>query len=103
MALATRWPWLSAIALAFLLVSLARPQLLAPLNRAWTQLAMLLYYVTNPIILGLIFFLIVTPLGLLMRWAGQDNLHPRPDRTAKSYWIRRDPPGPPPETMKNQF
>ena len=51
----------------------------------------------------MIFFVFVTPLGLVMRLAGKDFLHRQIDPKAKSYWIRREPPGPPPDSMKNQF
>lgn len=99
----TAWRWLAAIALLFLALAFIRPRLLSPLNRAWTRLGMILYHVTNPIILGMIFFLFVTPLGLVMRLAGKDFLRRQIDPKAKSYWIRREPPGPPPDSMKNQF
>jgi hypothetical protein len=57
----------------------------------------------NPVVTGLIFLLIVTPAGLLLRLLGKDPLRIRRDLKADSYWIRRDPPGPEPATMINQF
>ncbi len=95
--------WGLGIAAAFALVALARPGLLAPLNRLWTRFGLLLHKVVSPLIMGMLFYLTVTPIGLLMRAMGKDPLRLRPDPDAASYWIERDPPGPPPETMKNQF
>lgn len=95
--------WSLAISLAFLAVALLRPVLLAPLNRLWTRFGLLLHHVVNPIIMGLLFYLVVTPTGLVMRALGKDLLRLRFDRQAKSYWIERQPPGPAPESMKDQF
>jgi len=96
-----RWPLpLSAI---FLLAALAAPNLLGPLNRAWTALGALLHTVVNPIILGVLFYLVFTPLGWVLRRMGKDFLRLRPAPEASTYWIPRLPPGPPPETMSRQF
>ncbi len=97
-----RW-WALALAGLFLLAALVRPALLAPLNRIWLRFGLLLHRVVNPIVMGFLFFLVVTPTGLLMRMTGKDPLRLRPDPEAKTYWIEREPPGPAPETMKNQF
>lgn len=94
--------WLAASAL-FLAVTLAAPNLLAPLNRIWFRFGLLLNAIVSPIVLGLLFFLIITPMGWLMRLFGARPLHLTFDRTADSYWIRREPPGPPPSSLKNQF
>jgi hypothetical protein len=95
--------WSLAIALVFLAAAVLRPALLAPLNRLWTRFGLLLHRFVNPIIMGLLFYLVVTPTGLVMRMLGKDLLRLRFDRQAKSYWIDRRPPGPAPETMKDQF
>jgi predicted membrane metal-binding protein len=97
-----RW-WSVGVAVAFLVLALAAPKTLAPLNRLWTKFGLLLHRITNPIIMGLVFFLAVTPTALIMRLLGKDPLHRRIDRDAKSYWIERKPPGPEPDTMHNQF
>ena len=81
--------------------SVGRTTALAPLNRWWTKV--LLYRVVNPIALGLLFYVAVMPVGLLMRVPGKDPLQLRRDPDAASYWIDRTPPGPAPESMKNQF
>jgi hypothetical protein len=49
------------------------------------------------------FFLVFTPFALILRMAGKDLLRLRRDPAAASYWIERDPPGPPPESMVEQF
>jgi hypothetical protein len=95
--------WALALAAAFLIVALTRPGLLAPLNRLWTKFGLLLHKVVNPLVMGLLFFATVTPIGLLMRLFGKDPLRLKIDRQAESYWIDRVPPGPSPESIKNQF
>lgn len=95
--------WALAVAAAFLVVALVKPSLLRPLNRVWTKLGVLLSKLARPIAMGIIFYLVVTPLGFLARLSGRDLLRLRFDRDAKSYWIKREPPGPAPETMRNQF
>jgi hypothetical protein len=91
------------VAALFLLAALVRPQVLAPLNRGWTRFGLLLHKITNPVTLGLVFFLAVTPTALIMRAMGKDPLRRRLDPAARTYWIDRRPPGPQPETMKLQF
>jgi hypothetical protein len=95
--------WSLIVAAAVLAIALIRPSLLAPFNLAWMKFGLLLHKITNPIIMGLIFFLAVTPTALIMRAMGKDPLHRKFDPSAQSYWIERDPPGPEPETMKQQF
>jgi hypothetical protein len=97
-----RW-WSLAIAAAFLVAALAAPTLLAPLNRAWTKFGLLLHKVTNPVIMGLVFYVTVTPTALIMRALGKDPLRRKIDRAATSYWIQREPPGPAPESIKLPF
>lgn len=95
--------WALIVAAVFLAAALIRPQVLSPLNRLWMKFGLLLHKVTNPVIMGLVFFLAVTPTALIMRALGKDPLHRKIDKAAASYWIDRTPPGPEPETMKNQF
>jgi hypothetical protein len=95
--------WALAVSVLFLVVSFARPSILAPLNRAWMWFGELLHKIVNPIVMGLMFFGAVTPTGLIMRALGKDLLHLKKDPMAKSYWIERQPPGPAPESMKHQF
>ena len=96
-------PLALGLALAFLAVSLAAPAVLAPLNRLWLKFGELLHRITSPIILGIMFFGVITPVGWLMRLAGKDLLRMKFDREAPSYWVRRDPPGPEKTSLKRQF
>jgi predicted membrane metal-binding protein len=95
--------WALAIAIAFAVAGLLFPSLLAPLARLWARIGAFLHRVVSPIVLGVMFFLVVTPTGLLMRGFGKDPLRLKFDRTAESYWIPREPPGPAPDSLKNQF
>lgn len=95
--------WSLAPALGFTTLALAWPRALAPLNRMWMRLGLLLHRLVNPVILGIVFYGVVTPTGLLMRALGKDPLRLRCDPNAGSYWIERDPPGPAPDSLKNQF
>jgi hypothetical protein len=97
------WPAPIAIAAAFLAIALLRPNVLAPLNRMWTKLGLLMAMVVSPILLSLLFFVVVTPVGLLMRLSGKDLLRLRDGSGAGSYWIVRQPPGPAGDTMGDQF
>lgn len=96
-------PWLLAAGAAFALLAAFVPHRLAPLNRAWTAFGLLLSRVMNPLLIGAIFFLIVTPIGLLMRALGKDPLARGLDPVADSYWITRRPPGPAPDGIRRQF
>jgi predicted membrane metal-binding protein len=99
----TGWHWTLPLAALFLLIALIYPRILNPLNQLWLKFGLLLYKVVNPIVLGLLFFLTITPIGLFMRAGGKDFLRLKLDRGARSYWIDRTPPGPPPQSMRNQF
>ncbi len=57
----------------------------------------------SPLMLGVILYFSVTPVGVFLRMIGKSTLGLRPDPKMETYWITRRPPGPPPETMRNQF
>ena len=106
------WPWLFgrelrlwslAVAPLFLAVALLFPRALAPLNFVWKKIGLALHHITNPIIMGLVYFIAIVPIGLIMRARGKDLLRLRFDRAASSYWIVRDPPGPKRGSMAKQF
>ncbi|WP_151446698.1 SxtJ family membrane protein [Lacisediminimonas profundi] len=92
-----------AVALAFGVAAFLFPSLLAPLNRAWMRLGMMLHKLTSPIVLGLIFFLVITPAGLIRRVLTGDPLRLKANRKAQTYWVDRNPPGPRPDSLDNQF
>ena len=99
---ALRW-WSLIISTLVMLITQTAPGLLTIPNRLWMRFGMLLHRVVSPVMLAVMFFLIVTPTGLLMRVFAKRPLRSGRDPAAASYWIKRDPPGPPAEDMSNQF
>ena len=99
------WWWLPAgLGLAFLILAfVADGALLAPLNRLWFKFGMLLAMIITPLIMGLIFYGVVTPTALLRRLFGASRGHWSPEDGLDSYWEPRDPPGPDPEQTDRQF
>jgi hypothetical protein len=97
------WPWTGAAAAIFLAAALLRPAILQPLHLLWLRFGLLLHSVVNPVIMALVFYGTVLPTGLVMRMLGKDMLRLKWQTEADSYWIPRQPPGPSPETMKDQF
>ena len=95
--------WSLGAAGAVLATALVKPGLLAPFNRVWFRFGLLLHRLVSPVVLALLFYTVVVPTGLIMRALGKDLLGLRRDRGAASYWIHRDPAGPQPESMRNQF
>jgi hypothetical protein len=95
--------WALCLSAVFLLLTLAVPGVLHPLNLLWTRLGKLLAKITNPVITGVMFYVIFTPAALLLRLLGKDLLHLKYDASATTYWIRRDPAGLIPDSMRNQF
>ena len=90
---------------AFILISLAvlKPAWLSPLNRLWFKFGLLLHKVMNPLLMAVMFYLVILPVSLLMRVFHKDPLRLKYDPHAATYWIERRPPGPVPDTMRNQF
>jgi Saxitoxin biosynthesis operon protein SxtJ len=95
--------WSIGVGGVFLVAALVVPKALAPLNRLWMRFGLLLHRIVNPVVLSIMFFVVVTPIGLLMRALGKDPLRLRLDREARTYWIPRDPPGPAPDSLHHQF
>ena len=87
---------LTAIGAALIGAALVAPAVLAPLNG-------LLFKIVNPVVMLLIFAVSVVPVGLWLRLRGRDPLRLKRDPNASSYWIERQPPGPEPATMRQQF
>lgn len=92
-----------AMSLGLLIIALGRPVWLHYPNRAWIKLSMLIGRIVSPVTTGLLFLLVVTPMGLLMRLVRKDPLHLASEAGARSYWIERRPPGPPPQSISRQF
>jgi len=91
------------IAVCFVGLTLWRPQSLGLANRGWLRLRLLMYRVVNPIIMAILFFGAILPIGLAMRWFGKDFLRLVLDRSASTYWLRRSDSRPPSESMRQQF
>lgn len=91
-----------AVSIILAAVTLLRPALLNSLNRAWYQLGLFLGRVVSPIVLGILFFLLITPVALIIRIAGRDALRLR-RKKVDSYWIDRSPPGPNADSFRDQF
>jgi hypothetical protein len=99
---APRWLILG-LAAALAVAAAAVPSILRPLNLVWFRFGLLLHRVVSPLVMGLVFLLCVTPIAWLMRLLGKDQLGLHRNSAAKSYWIMREPPGPSPTSLKNQF
>ncbi len=97
-----RW-WAIAIAAALVLVALVHPALLDVPNRLWHRLGVLLGRIMNPVILGLLFVVVITPTALITRLLGRDPLRLNLDRGANTYWIERRANGADGVDMRKQF
>ena len=95
--------WAVIVAVAFAVVALVVPRALAPLNWFWTRLGLVLHKIVSPVVLGIMFFLVISPMGVIMRWMGKDPLRLQLDKKMLSYWLDRTPPGPKPDSLPNQF
>lgn len=96
--------WWSLIASGLVAsVTVAAPALLTIPNKLWQRFGLLLHHIVSPIVLAIMFYLVVTPTGLLMRAFAKQAVRLRRDPAAESYWIKREPPGPKPESMPHQF
>ena len=91
--------WSVIISLIFLVLGLINSKILTPLNKLWFKFGLFLGKIISPIIMGIIFFLVVTPIGLIMRFLGKDVLNLKYNKN-KSYWIEKNGPK---SKMKNQF
>jgi Flp pilus assembly protein TadB len=97
------WPAPLAIALACLALALLAPSRLRMLNRLWLKFGLALHAIVNPLVMGLLFYVVISPFGLVARLLGKDFLHLRFEPAARTYWIERVPPGPESQTMRDQF
>ena len=91
--------WSLTISLVFLLLGLLNSKILTPLNKLWFKFGLFLGKIISPFVMGIIFFLVVTPIGLIMRLLGNDLLNLKYNNK-QSYWIKKDGPK---SKMKNQF
>ncbi|MEM1045377.1 MAG: SxtJ family membrane protein [Pseudomonadota bacterium] len=96
--------WAVAIAATFLILGFVFPRALRPLNILWFKFGLLLGRIMTPIVMGFLFLVTFIPIGLILRGiAKKDLLRLKMEPESTSYWIKRTPPGPEPDTMENQF
>ena len=91
--------WSILISLLFLILGIINSKILTPLNKVWFKFGIFLGKIISPIVMGLIFFLVVTPIAFLMRMLKKDLLNLKFNKNS-SYWIEKTDPK---STMKNQF
>jgi hypothetical protein len=97
------WPFWSAAAITFALAAWLRPALLLPLNRLWFQLGLLMHRVVNPLVMGLLYFLAITPMGFVMRVCGKRPLELKFQPASPSYWLVRKKSERQPGPMGKQY
>ncbi len=95
--------WALSVGGVFLVLALASPRALSRMNREWMRFGLLLNRIVSPVAIGVVYYLTLVPMGLAMRAFGKKPLRLGFDPAAASYWIPREPPGPDPQTMKDQF
>jgi hypothetical protein len=86
----------------FAVAAFLAPQLLNPLNCLWYGFGLLLGKIMSPIVLGIIFFVLITPISLVTRLFGRDEMKMK-KRSVESYWVDRSPPGPSSDSFNNQY
>ena len=92
--------WAFILSLVFLVLGVLNSKFLTPLNKLWFKFGIILGAIIAPISMGVVFFLVITPIGLTMRIMGKDLLRKKYDKKKETYWIKRDKPV---STMKKQF
>ena len=92
--------WSLIISFIFIILGLLNSKILTPLNKLWFKFGVILGKMISPIIMGIIFFLVVTPIGLIMKVLGKDLLRLKFNKKDNTYWIEKNGPK---SKMKNQF
>jgi len=92
--------WAFILSLVFLTLGALNSKFLTPLNKLWFKFGILLGSIVSPIVMGAVFFIVVTPIGLIMRFLGKDLLRINKNKTISTYWINRDKQK---NSMKKQF
>ncbi len=92
--------WSLLISIIFLILGLTNSKILTPLNQLWFKFGMLLGSIISPIVMLVIFFIVITPIGLFMKIMNKDLLNKKYDKKKITYWIKYNKPT---DTMKNQF
>ena len=92
--------WSLVLSIIFFILGIFNSQLLTPLNKLWFKFGMFLGLIVSPIVMGIVYFLVVTPIGIFMRLLGKDLLKTSKAKNASTYWIKRINKQ---STMKKQF
>ncbi len=92
--------WAFILSLVFLLLGVLNSKLLTPFNKLWFKFGILLSSIISPIVMGAVFFIVVTPTGIIMRFLGKDLLRINKNKPVSTYWINRDKQK---NSMKKQF
>jgi hypothetical protein len=92
--------WALIASLIFLVLGVLNSKFLTPLNKLWIKFGIFLGAIVSPIVMGIIYFIILTPIGALMRFLGKDLLKINKSKSLTTYWINRDKQK---NTMKKQF
>ena len=92
--------WLVVISLIFLILGMMKSELLTPLNHLWFKFGMILGAIVAPIVMGAVFFLVVTPIGIIMSLMGKDLINKKNNKKKETYWIKRKTST---GSMKRQF
>ena len=92
--------WSLIISFIFIILGLLNSKILTPLNKLWFKFGVILGKIISPIIMGIIFFLVVTPIGLIMKVLGKELLRLKYNKKDNTYWIEKNGPT---SKMKNQF
>ena len=97
-----RW-WFLGIGVAFGVAAFIAPRLLSPLNRLWFRLGLVMHQVVSPVVMAVVYYFAVVPMGLSLRILGKDLLRLRRQPHVVTYWIYRERPAPAPRSMGKQF
>ena len=92
--------WSLVLSIIFFILGILNSQLLTPLNKLWFKFGMFLGLIVSPIVMGIVYFIVVTPIGIFMRLLGKDLLKTSKAKNASTYWIKRINKQ---STMKKQF
>ena len=92
--------WAFILALIFFVLGILNSKFLTPLNKLWMKFGIFLGSIISPFVMGVVFFMVVTPIGLIMRFLGKDLLRIKKSKFVSTYWISREKQN---NTMKRQF
>jgi len=92
--------WAFILALIFFVLGILNSKFLTPLNKLWMKFGIFLGSIISPFVMGVVFFMVVTPVGLIMRFLGKDLLRIKKSKFVSTYWVSREKQN---NTMKRQF